>query len=487
METTSHHNMNDIESDTTAQNPIFDTETICALATGTGGALAVIRVSGNDAIPIVDSIFQSQTQKRLSDTPANYIRFGKIVQSDGTIIDETLVSIFRAPHSYTGQDSVELSVHASPYIINQTLKRLCQVGCRMAQPGEFTKRAFLNGKMDLSQAEAVVDLIASSSQAAHDVAIQQLQGHFSDKLHLLTTKLQEMLALLELELDFDEHETIEIADRTEIQALAQQITTHIDSLLSTFETGQALKWGVPVAIVGKTNVGKSSILNRLAHAERAIVSNIHGTTRDTIEETINIQGIPFRFVDTAGLRTTSDEVEKIGIQRTYQAIGKAKIVVYVSDDTITPQEWTELLDYSSEKEIILVRNKADLHPTPLPEQSILSLPLSNGEHRTITQYNISAKENENLAVLEQAILQAAHLSQIDTSQVIVTSTRHRDALIRTYEALARATTLLNHASTGDLIAEELRVAISSLSDITGQTITSDTTLHLIFSKFCVGK
>ena len=308
----------------------MNNDTICAPATPAGGALGIIRVSGSGAIPAVDALFRAVNGQPLASRAGYSLSYGTLQTDEGETIDDVVVSLFRAPRSYTGEDSIEITCHGSRYIINKVLEELVRCGCRMARAGEFTERAFLNGKMDLSQAEAVADLIASSNRATHQFALSQLRGQFSSELVTLREQLLHLTTLLELELDFSDHEDLEFADRSELLSLAQTIYAHITQLARSFEIGQALKQGIPVAIVGKTNVGKSTLLNRLLRDDRAIVSDIHGTTRDTIEDTIDLRGITFRFIDTAGIRQTSDEVEQMGINRTYSAIDKARIVVWVT-------------------------------------------------------------------------------------------------------------------------------------------------------------
>ena len=327
---------------------------ICALATATGGAIGIIRISGPKSLEILSHVFT----KDISNAQPNTIHYGNI--KDGTeVVDEVLVSVFRAPHSYTGEDSVEISCHGSRYILNKVLALLIANGCRQAGPGEFTQRAYLNGKMDLSQAEAVADLIASTNQATHQIAMSQLRGHFSSKLAQLREQLLKLTSLLELELDFSDHEDVEFGDRNELQELAKSIDNHVNRLAYSFQRGQALKQGLPVAIVGKTNVGKSTLLNRLLKDDRAIVSDVHGTTRDTIEDTIDINGITFRFIDTAGIRQTQDEVEQIGITRTYAAIEKARIVLWLIDTEPSTKEINDILQRTKNKELIVIKNKAD--------------------------------------------------------------------------------------------------------------------------------
>ncbi len=316
-------------------------DTICALATAPGGALGTIRISGPQALEILSHVFRGSGD--VLTYAANTIHYGYIVEYDSMShhplpIDEVMVSVFKTPHSFTGEDSVEISCHGSRYILNKVLELLVRNGCRMANPGEFTQRAYLNGKMDLSQAEAVADLIASSNKATHQMAMSQLRGHFSNELSHLREQLLKLTTLLELELDFSDHEDLEFADRSELLELAEKTDAHILKLVHSFETGQALKQGIPVAIVGKTNVGKSTLLNRLVKDDRALVSDIHGTTRDTIEEAMEIQGVSFRFIDTAGIRQTSDTVEKMGIERTYQMIDKARIILWLIDEAPKPDE-----------------------------------------------------------------------------------------------------------------------------------------------------
>ena len=332
-------------------------DTICALATAPGGALGIIRISGPQALEILSHIFS----KNLADANPNTVHFGRLIISDAVpeVIDEVLVSVFRAPHSYTGEDSAEISCHGSRYILNKVLELLIQQGCRMANPGEYTMRAYLNGKLDLSQAEAVADLIASSNKATHQMAMSQLRGGISTELSQLRNQLLKLTSLLELELDFSDHEDLEFADRSELLELAKNINNHIVHLAESFERGQAIKQGISVAIVGKTNVGKSTLLNALLKDDRAIVSDVHGTTRDTIEDTIDINGVTFRFIDTAGIRQTSDQVEQIGIERTYAAIDKARIVIWMIDEEPSQEELSKITKLCEYKKLIAVRNKID--------------------------------------------------------------------------------------------------------------------------------
>ena len=443
-------------------------DTICALATAPGGAIAIIRISGNDAFRIVSSVFN----KSIHDVPANTVHYGTI-SDDAGIIDEVLVTVFRSPHSYTGEDSVEISCHGSRYIIQQILDLFVKQGCRMADPGEYTMRAFMNGKMDLSQAEAVADLIASSNQASHQLALSQLRGSVSSELAKLRDQLLRLTSLLELELDFSDHEELEFADRRELLQLAQTIEAHITQLAHTFEAGQAIKQGIPVAIIGKTNVGKSTLLNTLLGDDRAIVSDIHGTTRDTIEEVININGVAFRFIDTAGLRDTDDKIEKIGIERTLKKMEEARIVIYLLDEEPTEEERKNIEKIAKEKKVLFVQNKADLIDT-----SSFSFP---------NMLPISAKEGTNIETLKQKIYEAAKLPVLSDNDVIISSSRHYNALLAASDHLHRVLTGLQSHTPTDLVAEDLRLTINTLSEITGGLITSQETLNNIFSHFCVGK
>ena len=448
-------------------------ETICALATAPGGALGIIRVSGPQALDAVSAICPV-----CHDVAMTKNRFlSSITDSEGNLIDEALISVFRAPHSYTGEDSVELSCHGSSYILNKVLELLVQNGCRMANPGEFTQRAFLNGKMDLSQAEAVADLIASRNKATHQMAMNQLRGGISTELAQLRDQLLHLTTLLELELDFSDHEDLEFADRTELLTLAQKIDEHICRLIKTFETGQALKQGIPVAIVGKTNVGKSTLLNQLVGENRAIVSDIHGTTRDTIEESIDINGVQFRFIDTAGLRDTQDEVEQIGIERTIQKIKQARIVIWLLDQRPSPSEMDEMDTLSKGKRSIYVHNKADL--IDLKDFIPYVLPLSM----------ISAKKGEGIERLKHRIYEEAELAGLtnNANDIIIANVRHYDSLKRAHDTLQYVLDGLHKQISGDLIAEDLSLVLSTLGEITGGTITSQETLNNIFFHFCVGK
>ena len=454
--------------------------TICAIATAPGGAIGIIRISGSEALTIADRIFRPVgSNAPLADRKPYTLAFGNIVNAENEVVDEVLVSIFHAPHSYTGENSVEISCHGSAYILQQVMFLLTQNGCIPAGPGEFTQRAFLNGKMDLSQAEAVADLISATNKATHDMALSQLKGHFSNELSDLRAHLLKLTSLLELELDFSDHEELEFADRSELYTLACDIHQRLASLARSFEVGNALKNGIPVAIVGKTNVGKSTLLNHLLHEEKAIVSDVHGTTRDFIEDTTIINGIQFRFVDTAGIRPTDDVVEKIGIERTYQKLQEAKIVLWLIDQQPTEAEIEDIKERVADKKLIIVRNKIDkstAHST------------FNIQHSTFTTVDISAKYGTNIPVLEQLIVEAADIPQLSESDIVITSARHYSALLLADESLQRVIDSMNLGLSGDLLAEDLRIVIDHLAEITGEErITPQETLQNIFTHFCIGK
>ena len=454
--------------------------TICAIATAPGGAIGIIRVSGSEALTIADRIFRPVgSNAPLADRKPYTLAFGNIVNAENEVIDEVLVSIFHAPHSYTGENSVEISCHGSAYILQQVMFLLTQNGCIPAGPGEFTQRAFLNGKMDLSQAEAVADLISATNKATHDMALSQLKGHFSNELSDLRAHLLKLTSLLELELDFSDHEELEFADRSELYTLACDIHQRLASLARSFEVGNALKNGISVAIVGKTNVGKSTLLNHLLHEEKAIVSDVHGTTRDFIEDTTIINGIQFRFVDTAGIRSTDDVVENIGIERTYQKLQEAKIVLWLIDQQPTEAEIEDIKERVADKKLIIVRNKIDkstAHST------------FNIQHSTFTTVDISAKYGTNIPVLEQLIVEAADIPQLSESDIVITSARHYSALLLADESLQRVIDSMNLGLSGDLLAEDLRIVIDRLAEITGEErITPQETLQNIFTHFCIGK
>ena len=449
-------------------------DTICALATPAGGAIGIIRVSGDKAIRITDELFKAKNKKQLSDAKGNTLHYGEFCDVKQQPIDEVVISVYKAPHSYTGEDSTEISCHGSAYILKRVMQALIDKGCRSAQPGEYTQRAYLNGKMDLSQAEAVADLVSASNKASHQLALSQIRGHFSNELSQLRNMLLHITSLLELELDFSDHEELEFADRKELKNLAETIHQRITALTKSFETGKAVKEGVPVAIVGKTNVGKSTLLNCLLHEEKAIVSDIHGTTRDTIEDTTEINGITFRFIDTAGIRHTDNTIEQMGIERTYMKLNEAAIILWIVDQTPTKEEFKLMQSRTEGKQLIMVHNKADLNPPhsrPTPPTDIA----------------ISAKYQQNIQALERLIFQAAHLPEINENSVILTNARHYEALTRADEMIVRVIEALNTEISGDLISEDLRVCLSQLAEITGGQITPNEVLGNIFKHFCIGK
>lgn len=472
-------------------------ECICALATPAGGAIGIIRLSGHDAITLTDKIFQSANGKSLEEAKPYTLHYGEIKDKDGNTIDDVLVSVFRAPHSYTGENSTEISCHGSRYILQQVLHRFTEVGCRQAEPGEYTRRAYLNGKMDLSQAEAVADLIASTNKATHKMALSQLKGHFSNELSLLREKLLKMTSLLELELDFSDHEELEFADRSELQALAEEINHKITTLAHSFETGNALKQGVAVAIVGKTNVGKSTLLNRLLHEEKAIVSDIHGTTRDVIEDTTLIDGITFRFIDTAGIRKTDDVVENIGIERTFQKMEEAKIVIWLLDEQPSASEIEEMKLKNQGKKLLVVFNKMDkLENDKLAFDKFTHSCGSDSSEPEASEGEssegesplfISARTGENVSSLEQALVRAADIPEITENDVIITSARHYEALLHAHDSLSRVLESMEMGMSGDIIAEDLKMVLEELGEITGGQISSQETLNNIFKHFCIGK
>lgn len=449
-----------------------DHDTIAAPATASGGAIAVVRVSGDRALELCDCIFRGR--ERLSEAAGYTVHFGRIV--DGTrTVDEVLAAVFRAPHSYTGEDSVEISCHGSSYIVAEILRLLVDVGVRMAEPGEFTVRAYLAGKMDLSQAEAVADLVASSSRAAHTLAINQMRGGYSDALEGLREQLLQLASLLELELDFSEEE-VEFANRGELERLMQRLGEELGRLRDSFALGNALKEGVAVAIVGAPNVGKSTLLNRLLEDERALVSDIAGTTRDVIEEQANIDGVPFRFLDTAGIRSTDDRLEQMGIERTMASIARARIILYLTASadleaagSIAPPAF----ELTSGQKLLTVVNKIDLCPSlVLPPHAV----------------GISARSGEGIDALRRALREAVDTSALYHGDAVVSSRRHYAALADACVALDRARCGLADDLPTDLLCEEVRHVIRHVGTITGRgALAPDDILHNIFSKFCIGK
>lgn len=461
-------------------------DTICAVATASGGAIGIIRVSGTEAIRITDKIFRpvDKHSTPLDKRDANTINFGFIRNGKDEIIDEVLVSIFRAPHSYTGEDSVEISCHGSSYVLQQVMRLLIENGCRSAGPGEYTQRAFLNGKMDLSQAEAVADLIKSTSAATHRMAMNQMRGGFSHELSTLRDKLLKLTSLMELELDFSDHEELEFADRDELKQIALQVKSKISGLASSFNLGNAIKNGIPVAIIGETNAGKSTLLNTLVGEDRAIVSDIHGTTRDVIEDTVNINGTVFRFIDTAGIRDTTDTIERLGIDLTFKKINQADIIIWMVDATEKSDRIKEISEklypLCKDKQLIVAYNKTDITNQPVCTE-IEKLP----PHAH--QIRISAKFGTNIDKLKQMLLTFANVPEISQSDIIITNTRHYEALIRSLEAVNRVIDGINENIPSDLVAQDLRECLSHLAEITGGEITSEETLQNIFKHFCIGK
>lgn len=463
-------------------------ETICAIATATGGAIGIIRVSGPDAINITDKIFtpKGKNKSPLKEREAYTITFGEIKNADDETVDEVLVGIFREPHSYTGENSVEISCHGSTYILQQVMQLLTNNGCRPAGPGEFTQRAFINGKMDLSQAEAVADLIASSSEATHRMAMNQMRGGFSRELSTLRDKLLHLTSLMELELDFSDHEELEFADRSELKDIAYQIEQVISRLTSSFNTGNAIKNGIPVAIIGETNAGKSTLLNALLNEERAIVSDIHGTTRDVIEDTMNIDGTIFRFIDTAGIRETEDKIENLGIERTFRKLSQAEIVLLVIDATQQHPQLEELsgkiMPLCRNKQLIIVYNKSDL------PCSITSNNMDKSVFPPTTKsISISAKHNTNIEKLKQLLLSSSNIPIIKQNDVIISNVRHYNALSRALISIHRVQEGLDTGLPGDLISQDLRETLSHLSETVGEKITTNEVLCNIFKHFCIGK
>ncbi len=461
--------------------------TICALATSGHGAIAVIRISGPDTYRIVGNIFTSPTEgKSLEEQRPNTLHLGTIHDGE-TLVDEVLVSLFRAPNSYTGEDSIEISCHASPYIEQRILELLIAQGAVPAKPGEYTQRAFLNGKMDLSQAEAVADLIAAESEGAHRVALQQLRGGFSDQLKLLRDRLLYFISMIELELDFSD-EDVEFADRQQLKQLVDEIGSLIGQLIHSFRLGNVLKNGVPVAIVGRPNVGKSTLLNALLKEERAIVSDIEGTTRDSIEDTVNLGGIMFRFIDTAGIRETAEPIENLGIRRTYQKIGQASIVLLLTEASDDPELISRSVEAIREqltgtgRQLVVVLNKSDRIPAGRTDPMMKRIKLQDNEHIIA----VSAEQQENMEGLTSLLLDIVQVGGLKYQDVVISNIRHFNALKSASESLSRVFAGLASALPSDLLAQDIREVLHFLGEITGE-VTTDEILGNIFKNFCIGK
>lgn len=467
---------------------MYTEDTICAVSTAPGvGGVAIIRVSGPDAVEKCAQIFRPFNSARSLLTQKAYtLSYGTIFKGE-EVIDDVLISVFKAPHSFTGENTIEITCHGSVYIQQQIMQLLILQGCRTAKPGEFTQRAFLNGKMDLSQAEAVADLIASTSAATHRLALSQMRGGFSNELGKLRMELLNFVSLMELELDFSEEE-VEFADRSALLELASNIEQLIQKLADSFSVGNAVKNGVPVAIIGETNAGKSTLLNALLNEEKAIVSDIHGTTRDVIEDTITLQGITFRFIDTAGIRETEDTIESIGIQRSFSKMEQASIVLWMIDSSSELDALIALgeniLNRIDSNRLILVFNKADLLSADELREKAQALTDALGE--SLPYLAISAKNGMNVQLLEKKLVEASHIPDIGQNDVIVTNIRHYEALVNALSAIRRVTDGLENGISGDFVSQDIRECMFYLGEITGD-ISPDDVLGNIFKNFCIGK
>ncbi|MGN1354980.1 MAG: tRNA uridine-5-carboxymethylaminomethyl(34) synthesis GTPase MnmE [Alloprevotella sp.] len=462
-------------------------DTICAICTPAGGALGMLRVSGPQAIAITDRLFTPMAGRTLSERKASTLAFGTIHTPEGEDIDEVVVSLFRAPHSYTGEDITEISCHGSAYVMQAILHALIEAGCRTAEPGEYTRRAFTAGKLDLAQAEAVADLIASNTAASHRIALGQLKGNVSNGLKTLREQLLHITTLLELELDFSDHEDLEFADRSELKALVNKAAAHTQALADTFRLGQALKEGIPVVLAGQTNAGKSTLLNALCGEERAIVSDVHGTTRDSIEVVTHIDGVAYRLIDTAGLRQTEDPVEQIGIARTMSHMSRADIVLWVVDAAHIPTDFGAMAHRIHEAmpegaTLFVVFNKTDLLS---PSDAVASVADALAQTLpTVRHIAISAHSPGDVDRLRSAL--ASLLPAPPSGMPIISNARHYEALTAAHADLIRVAEGLTAGLSGDLVSEDLRQCLHHLADIVGE-VTSTDVLHSVFSQFCIGK